>query len=355
MKILVISFSIVLFLCLPGIVNAQGDPHIELKNAVDNYEKGQFQQAVEYLSTHYNDKQYTTAEQQQAYKVLISSYHELDEIEKEMEFTRKFIKLDPIYTISYSSDPAPFVNAIEKFDISPRWSIRFGLFGLNLMSPKVEQTYNVWDINDLKSSYSHGSSVTIINPEIVFHFNDKYSIYSGVNLNFYGYGRKIRAQNSFSENYSETIVEIKVPLMFCYKYQLTKKTAVSGLIGGYVSNVGGSATIVASGKVSTTGYSTFNKIGDFNKSADISLADTRNNTNYGGTFGFSAEYKPSRWSYSLTLTHSNDFRRYTKPLKYPLNTLTTDFYYVDDDLKLANWCLTLGVSYDLSFIIKQKY
>lgn len=338
------------------LVQAQSDPRMELKKASENFDKGQYLQAVEYLSENYDKCDFTRAEKQQALKILISSFHELDELEKEAEFTRKFIKLDPVYSVSYISDPISFIDAIDKFVVAPRWTIRFG-FGFDKLSPTVLERYSVWDIENMKSEYEHEIGISLFDPELEFSFNKKYSIYSGFHINAMSYIRTITGQNDFSLMFTENITEFKVPLMFCYKIHYKKNLSLAISAGGYFSRRSSTATIDAVATASSNGMSSSpdNTMIPFNKSRQVSIGDQRSYTNFGASVCARLGYKHSRWTYSVSLINSFDMYRYTKPLKYPINETTTDFYYVDDDLKFRYYNLNFSVAYDISFSIKPKY
>ena len=355
MKI-VMSLFLLLICGSAQMVCAQSDPRVELKRADENYEKGQYQQAVEFLSENYDKCDFTNAEIQKALKILISSYHELDEVEKEMEFTRKFIKLDPVYSISYSSDPTPFIEAIDKFIVAPRWTFRFG-FGFNKVSANVLETYSVWDIDGMKSEYSQPTGVSLFNPEVEYSFNDKYSIYSGININVMSYKRTITAQSNFMLSFTENIYDFKVPLMLSYRFHYKKRLSLAISAGTYFSRRGSSASIETTAEASATGMSSSpsNTMIPFNKSRDVSVGDQRFYLNTGLSFCAGLGYKYSRWTYSVSLVNSFDMYRYTKPLKYPMNTTTTEFLYADDDLKLSTFNLNFSIAYDISFSIKPKY
>jgi len=343
MKNIFTKIIILLLLCtFPATVFAQTDCSLELKQALELYEKGMYQQSADILNRNLKKCNYTGAEHELAIKTLISANCELDELESAHQLAYNFLKENPIYK-AYSTDPLPFANELNRFTVSPKVTITIN-GGVNLFIPRVTSRYSVWDAADYNQAYQLSTGhVYAIGAEYIF--NENISISTSFDYQSHNFSRTIPVSGKRQINYSETYSDFRNPIMLNYSFPLQKKWYPSLYAGIYGSNIVIAQATMSVADSAGVGLGTMK---------DLSIKENRNVINFGILAGAKLNYTYKRYIFSLNFSYSLDTKNYTKTSQTN-NTILYDYYYIDDDIRTQSVALTFGITYNLFYNIKSKY
>jgi len=343
-----------LLLFLAGIQiggRAQSDCSRDLKQAVEMYEMGLYQQAITLLSRGIENCDYVEQEWLTAYKTLISCYLEIDEIEEADKLLRRFLKENPIYK-PFSTDPIPFANAIKQYAIRPKFSIYYNM-GINLYFPEVQTNNSIWESADYSQPYTKTTGNVLVYG-MKYYLTNSFSISTGLMYNTYHFSREILAFQYFNINYTETYNTFEVPLQVNYSFWSDKLFYPSVNAGVFVSRlaVAKSDAIISDKFVSTTG----SQLNFEDAIKGIPMKDNRDLNNYGWYAGVALNCNVRRWVFSLSASYSADFNNYINAgSMYSTEELFYDYYYIDNTVKRSSLNFTFGINYNLIYKIKPKY
>ena len=349
-KILTI-LALLIILASQNLLLEQTDCSVELKQASEAHDKGLYQQAIDLLSQTLNKCEFNDADRQQALKILISSYAEMDELEEANRLSYMFLKENPIYTF-YTTDPQSFVSQVQRFNVRPKLTIGAS-FGLSFAKLKTLTTYAVWNPLEKSSSYTtlSGNKTSL---DLMYHLSDKLSvIFSSMEVTS-KYQRKFSVYDNFSQIFDETIMTGNIGLALQYDYHFGKKWYPSAYCGFYLSRlVSATANIETMDKY----YDSQNKISDLDDiKTGINLFKYRNPYNYGLITGFGINYKVKKLIFTGSLSYFWDMDQITNTnYHYNSEPLLVDYYYAGNDFKLRNLNFTFGIAYNLLYSIKSKY
>lgn len=307
------------------------------------YNQGKHEQVIRLLESQINQCNFDKLEKEQAIKLLASSMNMVDEVEAADSLVYQLLKKNPNYQIQSTIDPKPFVLTLDKFERSPR-----SVFGVSLgySTPFIqsENTYGVWDEADYSSSYNTESSLSFaLNYQ--YFISKKFSLGLEPEISSLKFSRTINAQNLAEVNYSEKANLVKVPLLLGYEVYSKKDfstTLRAGLYGSYAWGFQYDVNyqLPESGSIAAAGE----------------LVNQRNAMNYGYQLGADFAYTKNRLRFSAKLDYANDLKLYNNPdNRYSENNTLLDYNYVDNNIKMSNLGVKLGVAYTLSYKIKHKY
>jgi hypothetical protein len=324
-------------------IYGQGNCSELLLNANKAYNDGKYEQVISLLKADINNCNFNKIEQEQATKLLASAFSKIDEVEKAELLVYKLLKKNPNYVVQATVDPQPFVTVLNSFERSPRSIIGFNV---GVYSPiiNVEDSYAIFDAADYTSKYKTQSSVSF-SLYYQYFITQKWSVSVVPEISSFKFSREISADNLVSINYSEKASYIKTPIMI--GYEVYKKTNFSttlsaGLYGSYFwgSQYNVSYQLPDAAVIESEG----------------DLLNQRNSNNYGCQVGINFGYIKNRLRFSAGLNYSADLKLYNNAdNRFTVNNLLLDYYYVDDNIKLSQLDLKLGVAYTFSYKIKHKY
>ncbi len=344
-------YFFILFLIYQPTVFSQIDCSHILRNAIEKYHEGLYEDIVNVLPKIFDKCDFSENERNDALKILISSYMQLDEIESGHEYMYYFLKENPNYKINLTSDPVPFVEAINNFNIKPMFEFGVGL-SLIRSNAQILKNYTLWDVADYSKSYNYK-----FKPEYGFNFQwnitNKLSLQLSAFRSEIYYSREITAYTNLVMNYSETTEFFKFPIGFSYKQPIYKNWSLIGSLGVYSSliNKASSEFEINDVRVDPSNNETL-----FNKKESLSdINDSRISNNFGYYWGFGIKYKIKKFNILFNISKLYDTKNYNLPSKRYDNILAKDYYYVDDDIIFSYFILSLGVTYNLFHKVTYKY
>lgn len=345
--------NILVLLCFlfPLVSFSQEDCSKRLRNAIELYEKGLYEQSIKILGHDIKSCKYQAEQRQVALKTMISCYHELDSVNEYNNYTYRFLRENPKY-IPFSTDPMPFRNAIEKYSVYPRFSISAN-FGINFLIPEITEVDPVWETGSYSSTYKITSQICqMVN--INWYITKNLSLSTGSYFQQYKYTRIITALDEFKINYSESFSYFSIPVLIHFSVFNDKKLFPSFFTGVYATRL-----LTAKGNISVSDIFDQEELGFvsyFNDSKkNIQMKDYRTSYNFGYKAGIAINYNLKNWMLSFETAYNLEFYDYTNTEKYNENMLYSDFYYIDDIIK--NRILEFGVSVTryISYKIKPVY
>jgi len=348
----IFNISNVIFLLYVNVSSqtfAQNDCGTRLKESVELYNQGMYQQVLDILLSSTATCNYSKSEMEQAQKLIIDSYFELDELEQGTESTIKFLRKNPNYTINNSSDPVMFIQEIESYKINSKLKISLNA-GVNKLMPNITKKNSVWEAADYSAPYITKLNLNIL-LGIEWDFMKNLSLKIGSQFSMHKYERKITAYSNFLLDYSETYYELKLPIELKYTINLRKKWSPSIIAGVYYSQINNSQLSVA---VTDINASTGTPMETAEKG--ISTKDYRAANNYGYMYGGALNYTINRFIISFESLYFNDLKEFTtNTSNITRHEPTLDYYYIDDDLKIRNIEFSIGIAYTFLYQIRKKY
>jgi len=322
---------------------AQDDCAEKLKESAEMYDQGLYNQVIEILTDRIVNCDYSGTELEQAKKLIIGSYFELDELEKGTELTEKFLKKNPIYTINNSSDPALFIKEVKSFEITPRYKLSLNV-GFNKLYPNILYQNTIWESADYTAPY-----VTKFKPHFTvageWNALRNLSLKVGIRFAFHSYERQITGVSDFLMDYTENYTCLSIPAEIRYAIDLKQKWSPV-LIGGiyYSQLINPTANISVSGNIPEKAEN------------GIPTKDFRTMNNYGFLYGGAVNYTSNKITYSIEAVYFTDIQDFSIKTSNSMDhEPAVDYYYIDDNFKSTNLALSVGIAYTFSYNIKKKY
>jgi len=342
----IIKYIIIVgFLFLTQSVYSQNKCKDELAKAIELYNAGLYEKAIEMLENNMKTCKYKNNEKKQALKYLAAAHYEIDNIEQGDKATYTFLKKEPLYE-AQTTDPLLFIEALQKYEQYPSLSINTSL-GLTRFKPIISEIYTVWDNADYTQEYiitDYTSFSNSVNKSLLKGLNFSF----GINISNFTYGRKILFTDTTFINFKETSFEFKVPLELNYTKQLYKKISASVYAGVYYVRYNNPKVSLAG---SEFGYDMLNQF--IENSSDFTKF--RNIDNVGASLGFSINYSTNRFLIHLKASNYVNGLTYTKKENGSITGLELNTYYADDLFAIREATFSLGVSYIFSYKVKSKY
>jgi len=302
---------------------------IKLKNANTGYDQGDYDGTIKLLRSSLAECNLSKEDEIQANKLLIMSYLKVDNLEEADKTAAEIMRIDPYYMPDKFKDDPKLSALFEKYKPTPMF--RMGICGgINFSSIDVVQSYSMV-------------------PNDVDHYNNK----MGFQLGAFAEGRMYKdlwielgfqyRQSKYEhirENvdnktikYSEKLSYFDVPLSAKYYF-------LKGPFQPYV--VGGATFSFLSSAISTT---TRDDLKDL-----VDRTEYRNKFMVGYFGGAGVTYilkgfqifADIRYTYFPDNLNIDDTRH-----SDPVNTWV--YYYIDDDFRMDNMQINVGVSYILAF------
>jgi hypothetical protein len=314
-----------------------------LIQANEAYNQGKYEQVISLLKTDIDICNFNKIEREQATKLLASALSNIDEVEEAETLVYNLLNKNPNYVVQTTVDPQPFVNILNKFEQSPRSVL--GLYvGEYIPFINIDKSYSIWDAGDYSSKYNTEANLSF-SLYYQYFLTKKLSISLEPEITRLKFSRKISTANMFDMSYSEKATILKIPVSI--GYEIYKK--------------GNFSTTLSAGV-----YSSYNWGHQYNFSYQLpdagvidltgELNNQRNTNNYGYKAGLDFSYTKDRLRFSAKINYSSDFKLYNNSDKhYNDNNLLLDYYYIDDNIKITNLDIKIGIAYTFSYKIKHKY
>jgi hypothetical protein len=337
MKVLKNTYAIVLLIFSYFNVQlsfAQNNCEQNLKIAMENYNKGCFFHVIDSLIPAISGCNYTISEREIAYKLLASSYLEIDELEKANDYIKDFLIKHPYYKVS-ADDPRIFETAINRFVVLPKLSLELEV-GRNWTFPLYA------DKEDKPSilKYRSGSPNTLFDLGAQFFLNKNFSVKAGIGYRIQTYFKKINDTSQYQ--FEEETQRIEIPVRFKYGFNIYKKW--SGAISLGVN-------------YSYTFHSEFNVWTNGIIAAEAVVANkSRVKGNFGGFAGASLRYNHNNFSIYLKSQYVFDYNTLNiENERSFIEEKLVDYNYVDHAIKLRNLDMLIGFELRLFHEVKSKY
>lgn len=307
------------------------------------YNMGKYEQVITLLKTDIDICDFNKIEREQATKLLASALSTIDEVEEAEILVYNMLKKNPNYVVQTTVDPQPFVNILDKFERSPRSVVGFYVGGYNPFINTIK-SYSVWDAADYSSKYKTESNISF-SLYYQYFLTQKLSINLEPEITNLKFSREINVADMVNISYNEKATLLKIPVSIgyeVYKKNNFSATLSAGFYGSY-----------ALGYQYNLNYQLPNA-GLIESSGE--LQNQRNNKNFGYQTGLNLAYTKNRLRFSAKLDYSANLKMYNNSdNRYSMDNSLLDYYYIDDDIKISNLSIKLGVAYTFSYKIKHKY
>jgi hypothetical protein len=307
------------------------------------FNQGKYEEVLALLQPKIDLCNFNKVERDHATKILASALLKVDEVEEAEKYVYLLLKKNPTYEIQPSVDPQPFVTVLNRFERSPQSVIGFYL-GSYIPFVSTQKKFMVWEAADYSSKYKTESNLSF---SLYFQYfiTKKLSIELEPEITKLKFSREINATDMASISYNENATRVKIPFSFGYKIYTKNKFATSLSAGIYGSSTWGYQYNL-SYKLPDSG------LNEYAGELDIQ----RNSKNIGYQFGLKTTYTNNRLRYSVKFDYAADLKLYNNSSnRYGSNNFLLDYNYVDDDFKISNLGIKLGVAYTFSYKIKHKY
>lgn len=323
--------------------NAQDNCQTAIIEATNQFDNGNYQKVIDLLETKIDVCDYSKDVKTQIYKMLITSYIEIDDIEKADKLTYYFVKKNPEYRTS-NIDPYPFVNSLNSFNIRRNWVV--GVDGsITKTNIKVINQYKLTeDFDNYSSEYKSRTSL-ILNLYFEKYFSKRFSILFDITNYNLKISKSVYYGDFYEYIYKETGLVVKLSNKFSYTIFDNNKISASLLLGYYA--------YAYTNPFFTVEYKYLGEDNTYEQKIPI---EKRHFGNVGYSSGVKFSYRLERFDINLQIAQNYDFIIFNdKNFRYyDLNPIV-DYYLIDDDFKIQQSVLLIGFSYNIFYKIKHKY
>lgn len=328
------SFIIGLLFCMcSNISSAQTDTCIlHLKDAGNKYEQGNFDDAITLLKSTIEHCQLAKDDEIQASKILILCYQNIDNLEAADRTAKAVLKLDPNYRPDKFKDDASLIKLFDKYQPQPTFSI--GLSGgINMPFVKTINKYSiVHPDGDPQTNYKNRYNLQL-GLQMEKRIYKGFWLQLGYRYRVTKYEHELLDVNNTTVDYVEKLTYSDIPLSLKYYFG-------SGAIVPYVQ-AGAEASLLAAALSTTTR--------DDQKDI-INRTALRNKFSVGFSAGAGAAYRLRALLLFADLRYTYFSRRVNKNgTRYDDPVNLYKYYYIDDDFRMDNLQLNVGVSLILSY------
>ena len=319
------------------------------------YEAGQYEAVKNYYNyqVRKDEDSIGSAAQINILKYLASAYYEkvIDQRDSGDHIIKnRIIKLNKeCNDITLANDPALFIENYKRLFTYPKLSWGIGT-GISRYFFHVQETYAIIDPDNA----SNGETVDYGNyrHDFSFHFaafaemalTDKWGAAIEFNYLEQNYHREIKSFRESFINYTEKIQSIRLPVMLTRTFagkKTCKKLITSVYLGGYYTKV-----LKAKADINATSRIVGNRdnLRFTTKNHGPNTIGIKNENIGGALAGVKLNYRISEFSLFADIRYSIDFTpSIDNGQRFSSDILVNDFYYVDDDFRLSQLSLTLGI------------
>ena len=334
---LLLSFAMLTCVCTA--VLAQTDSCIiKLKNANTGFEKGDYDGTIKLLTSALANCNLNKDDKIAANKLLIMSYLKVDKLEEADKAAEAIMKIDPNYVPDKFKDDPKYSALFDQFQPTPVFRIGFNV-GINGSAIDVVQYYSIVHQDNLES-YSTYNSKTGFRLGLQAEYRAYKNLWVGVAGMFrqWQYEHILDSIENTTIHYSEKISYVDVPLSL--RYYILDKT-----FSPYVE--AGANFSFFTNALGTTSSDNSKDI--------VNRTDYRNSFSIGYFGGAGLAYKMKSWQFFADFRYNyypdnvnKDGTRYSDLVN------VFKYYYIDDDFRMHNWQLGLGVNYNVAYKNKKK-
>ncbi len=348
MKDKFISVSILIPILLIGIgifipiIGKAQDCSTSLRDAQHSYEVGDFRTVLGILSPCV-EKNLNSDDTWRGYRLMAISYLLLDNPDSADISMRRMLARNPLYIPNPAIDPEEFIKALNEYEYYPKISLgaQVGFIDplVKLLSANtVTQTYST------QSDYS-GKFAPALGLNFEYHFIPFLSISIGGDVTPQEFTRTSLPVLGKSVAYTESISSISFPVILHFDIidKVFKPFIEAGAFAQLLTSATGSISFNSTG--SSIGTATV---------SNINSLERRKTTNYGFVLGagVARSFTSPLSELRLTAHYWNGLRDMTRPdARYASPALYQSFYYVDDEIALHGFEMSLSFIFHLSLTI----
>ena len=329
--------KVVLFLILiPAMLYGQGTCKEKLYKANLLYESGQLNEAIE-LAKSCTDSE-TESERWQAWHLLSKAYLATGHKAEARSSAEIMLEINPTYKPSKVKDPAELVRLLNSIKVIPKFSLGLAAtIGGSWTTPRVLKTFNGASYHKEYTTDQGFQSGLIIG----YHMNEIISLHTGLAMTQKRYQIDYDLEG-LAFNVKEQLNYLNAPAIARFSFEVRNKWRVFGDAGIYTGRL-------------LSSYSHFERhfteTGLKEREKDLQSINRRNMWEYGSIFGagIMLRFRQSEWTldgryYRAAFYNVTDTER-----RYRSEDLFYRYYYLDDDLRLNNFVLSLSFAYNLNY------
>ena len=348
-----IQFIVFMLLCslFPFFAIAQNACDQNLKQADELYNAGDYDNCISVLESSIKKCGFSKKKKEFAFELLAKAYLEQDNLQKANQAVLGLLKNNPYYETKENAEHEDFEILVDKFDALPVLSI--GLRN-TVMRPsfKTTQVNAVLENLDYDVDYQTNKTQLLYYGIAEYGFKKEYS----VNLDFINYklslNRIITNNNTITLSYLENISFIEVPLYFKKYFFLGKNISLYSALGaGYLRTTKSNATIGLS-------YFTENiytgALAEQIAVESFDVLSQKNKNTYEWLAGFGAGFRFRGLGIFIDARYTGGLSNINNSANRYQNTkIVTDYFYVDNALKMNKYEVGLSISYTLKNVVKK--
>lgn len=343
-----IKFHLIAFLAFYCLINnnvfGQNSCSQTLKQAQKKYEQGSIE-TIPSLIEPCIKTGFSRIELLQAYRLMILSYLFLDEQESAERWMNNLLEYEPDYKPNVTLDPIEYINLYKSFRVEPFFSLGVAL-GVNQARPRMVNNFGLGNTVLSPSVYTPGIGLNLGVTFDLILYRSLFLTADGI-LSFKNYSSvsNVLPKSNVSSNESQTWINVPLTLKYVIGRGKFK----------FFLRAGGSFDLLLSDQSALVRKNTQTGQNEF-AGPNVDLASQRNKINFSALAGAGFTYKvgygfiilDARYYYGLT-NISNPETRYKD-----FNTQITRYGYLDNDIALDNFQISIGYMYSLYKIIKIK-
>jgi hypothetical protein len=307
---------------------------IKLKNANTGYDQGDYDGTIKLLQSALQECGLDKNEKIQANKLLIMSYLKVDNLEAADNTAADIMKIDPYYKPDKFKDDPKLSALFEKYQPTPVFRIGISA-GINRTIIKVERNYSIVHNDEDAADFSEYNSKT----GFQLGAQAEYRAYKNLWIELGGLFRQSQYEHILDSventtiNYSEKLSYFDVPLSV--KYYIMDNT-----FAPYVE--AGATFSFMTNALSTTERDDQKDI--------VNRTDYRNTYMTGFFGGAGVAYRMKGISVFVAFRYNYYGDNVNEEgTRYADQTNVFKYYYIDDDFRMDNWQINLGVNYTISY------
>ncbi len=359
---------------LPRVTHAQNRGCEEnLREYVRLFEAGKYDQLLAMVESNGKLSECDKKQKEIVYEIISSTYLEIDNLEKGLEYIRKIFRNNHYYEVGNSKySLEPFITNVQKFNVRP--IMAFGINGgYDVPFFWVTDYYNVIDDKLLRTTSTKHQARPSFHAGVNLQYNlvKFLSIHAEANYQETHYNRTIYADNNLplyrdgfrnsSISFEENLKQLYVPLYARFNLAIGKSKFVPSFYGGFYYRYLLSTKAQISGEMSRFIGQDFNSIDESDfivteaQEEGIDMRAMRNRHQFGPLVGITLSYQVRYFTFFVDGRYSIDLPKFEKSGTRYDNNLLVDYYYLDADSRFTNLSLSLGFTYNFLHRIKQKY
>jgi hypothetical protein len=306
---------------------------IKLKNANTSFEQGDYDGTIRLLRSTLLECNLDKYDKIQANKLLIMSYLKVDNLEEADKAAAEIMRIDPYFRPDKFKDDPKLSALFEKYKPTPMF--RMGIYGgINFSSIDVVQSYSIVHDDNAEGLDSYNSKMGFqLGAFAEYRAYKSLWLELGFMYRQSKYEHILDSVENTTITYKEKLSYFDLPLSM--KYYFLNRT-----VSPYLE-AGGTFSFLAGALGTTT------REGEEDL---VNRTDYRNSFDVGYFGGAGVVYKIKgmqlfadvRYSY-FSKNVNKDGTRYSDPVN------VFKYYYIDDDFRMDNFQVNVGISYTLTY------